>query len=83
MNDVYALLDIKKTLEELSSQMPELDVSNLEVTCARLVSSVDSLTDQVSRIADALEESNKMIKDLALPIHTDLAPEKEELEGEK
>ena len=83
MNDVYALLDIKKTLEELASSMPEVDVSTLEDTCADLVSSVDSLTEQVSRIADALEESNKMIKDLALPIHTDLAPEKEELEGEK
>lgn len=64
MNDVYALLDIKKTLEEMCSQMPEVDVSNLEDTCADLVSSVDSLTEQVSRIADALEESNKMVKDL-------------------
>ena len=65
MNDVYALLDIKKTLEEMSSSMPEVDVSNLEDTCADLVSSVDSLTEQVSRIADALEESNKMVKDLS------------------
>lgn len=64
MNDVYALLDIKKTLEEMCSRMPEVDVSTLEDTCADLVSSVDSLTDQVSRIADALEESNKMVKDL-------------------
>lgn len=81
MNDVYALLDIKKTLEEMASSMPEVDVSNLEDTCADLVSSVDSLTEQVSRIADALEESNTMIKDLALPIHTDFVPEKEELKG--
>lgn len=64
MNDVYALLDIKKTLEEMASNMPEVDVSTLEDTCADLVSSVDSLTEQVSRIADALEESNKMVKDL-------------------
>ena len=64
MNDVYALLDIKKTLEEMCSQMPEVDVSTLEDTCADLVSSVDSLTEQVSRIAEALEESNKMVKDL-------------------
>ena len=64
MNDVYALLDIKKTLEEMASSMPEVDISNLEDTCADLVSSVDSLTEQVSRIADALEESNKMVKDL-------------------
>ena len=64
MNDVYALLDIKKTLEEMASNMPEVDVSTLEDTCADLVSSVDNLTDQVSRIADALEESNKMVKDL-------------------
>ena len=83
MNDVYALLDIKKTLEEMSSNMPELDVSSLEDTCSDLVSSVDSLTEQVSRIADALEESNKVVKDLALPIHTDLAPEKDELKGKK
>lgn len=64
MNDVYALLDIKKTLEEMTSSMPEVDISNLEDTCSDLVSSVDNLTDQVSRIADALEESNKMVKDL-------------------
>ena len=83
MNDVYALLDIKKSLEEMAYKMPEVDISSLEDTCADLVSSVDSLTEQVSRIADALEESNKMVKDLALPIHTDLAPEKEELKGEK
>ncbi len=64
MNDVYVLLDIKKALEEISLQMPEVDVSSLEDTCADLVSSVDNLTDQVTRIADALEESNKMVKDL-------------------
>ena len=64
MNDVYALLDIKKSLEEMAYKMPEVDVSTLEDTCADLVSSVDSLTEQVSRIADALEESNKMVKDL-------------------
>ena len=64
MNDVYALLDIKKTLEEMASQMPEVDISSLEDTCSDLVSSVDNLTDQVSRIADALEESNKLVKDL-------------------
>ena len=48
----------------MASNMPEVDVSNLEDTCADLVASVDSLTEQVSRIADALEESNKMVKDL-------------------
>lgn len=64
MNDVYALLDIKKSLEEMAYKMPEVDISSLEDTCADLVSSVDNLTDQVSRIADALEESNKMVKDL-------------------